>query len=136
MAFMDNLKHTVEVYRRVAGTDRFGQPKLDQFSVAPIATYAGRISYGHASNRYRAGEVNSERSIDVSTDTTKIYLPPTADIKETDYLIVKNSIGGVVLPKTEVKSVLYRHDGDGKVHHIEAQVETWRSAEFQPSVVS
>ena len=133
---MDNLKHTVEVYRRISGTDRFGQPKLDQFSATPVATYPGRISYGHASNRYRAGEVNSERSVDVSTDTTKIYLPPNADIKETDRIIVKNSISGVVLPKTEVRSVLYRHDGDGKVHHIEAQVETWRDSNFQPSVVT
>lgn len=134
MAFLDLLNNTCVILRRQPGKDRFGQPLLKSENYVESSRQPCRMSWGRSSARYRSGVVMGERTQDVAEDILKIFLPPEADIKETDRVYVVNDAGNVMIPETEIQSVLYRYGYGGSVHHLEIQCDSWRSADHQQGV--
>ena len=122
MSYAALLIHTVEVRRRLAGVDRFGQPiepRADQFA---DATYPGRLDAGSGGERY------TDRSRDVVEFSHRLFLPANVDLFEADKVTVLAETGDVLVSNADVKEVQKVWDAFG-VHHVEAKLQAVRSGE-------
>lgn len=121
MSYDALLIHTVEVRRRGANEDRFGQPiepRPDRFA---DAVYRGRLSGLSGSERF------GERSHDAVVQSAKVFLESGATLAEADQVIVRDPrTNQVIAGPADVTEVKIASDSFGG-HHLEAKITTTRS---------
>ena len=124
--FSELLIHELQVYRRSGAVDRFGQPvDANPSQAGPLtATYSCRIS--SKSGNQIGGRVQDEYSHDVFEVNFRVFVEPTADVREDDTVLVLDPRTGFeLMPKAKVwrKSTI---SDMNDVHHLEIDCRAQR----------
>jgi hypothetical protein len=108
--YADLLIHTATVERRVAGKDRFRQPRTQH---EPQVVLPCRLESAQGK-----GETFSERSRDVIEVTHKLFLLKGADLREKDLVTVTDPDGLVLVESGNVVLVKILYDSVTEHHRM------------------
>lgn len=121
MPFEDLLVERMEIRRRGAGEDRFGQKSGAFAPVAEVNCYATVPRGGQTANELYREAVRQAHNI--------ITLPGT-DVREADHVVVRTRAGQEILPEAEVTFV--RHVRNPRLdteHHVSVEAEVMRGGD-------
>lgn len=134
MTFGELLNMTCTIYRRSPSAvgdpdrDRFGQPyKVDRFRQPEAQDDVVASGVKCRIRMPSGGEVMAERSHDVVSANTTLYLESAVDIREQDAVTVWGPDGRQLTERAEVKMVKPVY-GFAPLHHLEVSLTEQREA--------